>query len=75
MIFLILYIQVTYGNSNIYEDIGEIYWPAMNIEEVQEEVKELIEEKREPASEEKKYKSIEELQNLVDSCWYRCTFE
>ncbi len=75
MISLLLYIQVSSGNSIIYEDMGEIYWPAMNIEEGHVEVVMESKVERSPAGEVKKYRSIEELEGLVDVCWYRCIFE
>ncbi|GEM_PF-4108158 len=72
MTSLLFYIQLTYGGTYIHQDMGEIYWPAMNIEE---EPLERVEKKRAPATEVEKKKNIEDLQSLVDVCWYRCIFE
>ncbi|PIK16376.1 hypothetical protein [Halobacteriovorax sp. JY17] len=73
-ILFILTISFSHGNSFVYEEAAELYWPVMNIDEIEK----IEEDSRRPSSEnleeEKSYKSIEELQNLVDVCWYRCSF-
>lgn len=74
---LVLFIVLSFSNSfasgevSLREASDGLYWSVGYSEE------EVLNKdgSRSPAKDNAEYKTVEELQGLVDVCWYRCTFK